>query len=535
MFKYIKYAILVYVLTYLNHTAEAQLQPERYFNNTGGLIDRYSPVLVPAKNASDIQNIQFDTRGKLLKRNGFDLNNSTSVTTGGTAYMSTRAVAGLGYHQSTTGTSFLGIVVGTNVFTSGNSYGGTFTNVTGTITITTGQTNQAQFTSFRDYGIMCTNSDPPIRILNASAFRIVGASTGAKTCESFNNYLLLGHTSEDAVIYGSRLRWSDLNSITSWPANNYIDIEPDDGDSITAIKRYQNTLYVFKKRSIHEVIITGNSGADAFIVRPVARGIGAYAKNSVVPIETRGIVFLGADGIYLFDGSNFEFISDPIQTKINNLNRSRYPYAVGALYPAKHQLWLAVSAGSETSNDTILVWDYIQEAWSVYDGITANALTTVEDSNGNILLFSGDNTGNLYKQDTGTSDEPAGVTTAISSFYTTPDLTIGMPETDKSFKYLYVFTSITNTTNITVDVSYNYAAGFQDSHLLSVGQTGAAWGTATWGTSLWPSAGTNISRITLDRRAKSVRIKFSDNSATNLGILGWTLVYTPEDYRVDSH
>ena len=509
------------------------LQSERFFDNTGGLVDRYSPILVPTKSASDIQNIQFDTRGKLLKRSGYDLNNSTSPAS--SAYLSASAVNGLGYHQATSGSSFMAIVVGTNVYTTGNTYGGSYTNVTGTITLTANAANQAQFTSFADYGIMCNASDSPIKIRAAAASRLFQASTGAATCESFNNYLILGNTTEDGVTYGSRIRWSGIADLNSWPANNYIDIEPDDGDSIVAIKRYQNTVYVFKKRSIHEVLITGGSGAEAFIVRPITRGMGAYAKNSVKAIDARGIVFLGPDGVYLFDGSNFDFISDSIQTKINGLNRSRYQYSVGAVYTTKHQYWLAVSHGTESTNQTLLVWDYIQEAWTVYDGITANAMASVEDSNGNIVLFTGDNTGNIYKQDTGTHDEPAGVTTAISSFYETTELTLGMPEIDKQFKYLYVFSALTNSTNITVDMSFNYSDSFQDSKTLPVGETGIAWGTGIWGTDVWPGQSTRVTRIDLDRRAKSLRLRFSDNSSTNLGILGWVVVYQPEDYRTDSN
>jgi hypothetical protein len=504
----------------------AQLQSERYFDNTGGLVDRYSPIIVPSKSASAIQNIQFDTRGQLLKRGGYTLNNTTDLTRS--------TVTGGGYLQSTTGTSFLAVIVGTNVYTTGNTFGGTYTNVIGTITLTNAGTNLAQYTSFRDFGVFCNESDRPIRVKSSTAFALMEASTGAKTCESFFNYLLLGNTSEGGTTYGSRLRWSDLGDLQSWPANNYIDIEPDDGDSIVAVKRYQSNLYVFKKHSIHEVIITGSSGAEAFIVRPVARGIGAWAKNSVKAIEDRGLVFLAADGVYLFDGNSFDFISDQIQREINGLNRSRFQYSVGEVYPGKHQYWLATSYGTESANKTILVWDYIQQAWTVYSGITANALMQTEDSNGNVLLFSGDNNGNVYKQDVGTSDNPGGTSTAISSYYATPELTLGSPDIDKTFKYLYVYTNITSTTSITVDRAYDFSDSYQDSSSLSVGESGSVWNTGVWNTDIWPGQSTQVKRIELNRsHAKSIRLRFSDNSSTNLGVLGWSVVYSLEDFRGD--
>lgn len=503
----------------------AALQSDRFFDNTGGLVDRYSPILVPAKTASEIQNIYLDQRGQLLKRNGYLNNNTLEFNTPAST------ITGGGYHQSTTGTSFMAVIVGTNIYTTQNTYGGSYTNVTGTATITASVSNLAQFTSFNDWGIICNETDAPVQVNFSTAYRIPNVSTGAKTCESFNNYVLIGNTSEEGVTYGSRFRWSDLNRENAWPANNYIDVEPNDGDSIVAIKKYGNNAYIFKKNSIYEAIITGGSGAEAFIIRPVARGIGAWAKNSVKAIENRGLVFLGQNGVYLFDGSNFDFISDPIQRKIDGLNRARYPYAVGAVYPPKNQYWLSVSDGVDTQNKTILVYDYIQQAWTVYTGIKANALMRVEDNSGNVLLFSGDYNGDVYKQDFGTADYPNGVQTAISALYASPNLYFGAPEIDKTFKYVYLFSKATSSATITMETAYNFQDGYLDTQSISIGAVGAVWGTAIWGTDTWPGTATQVQRIEINRQGKSIRFKFSDNSSTSLGVLGWVVVYDPQDYR----
>ena len=501
----------------------AALQSERFIDNTGGLVDRYSPILLPTKSAKSIQNIHLDDRGQLVKRLGYDNDNTTDLTHS--------TVTGGGFHQSTTGTSFMAVVVGTGIYTTGTTYGGSYTLVNSTEVLTAGINNLAQFTSFNDWGVICNESDYPFQVSNSAAYRIPNVSTGAKTCESFNNYLLLGYTTEASTVYGSRLRWSDLGVLNTWPANNYIDIEPSDGDSIVAIKRYQSNLYVFKKRSIYEVIQTGGSGAEAFIVRPVARGIGAWAKNSVQVIENRGIVFLGQNGVYLFDGSNFDFISDPIQRKIDGLSRSRYAQAVAVVYPVRNQYWISVTDDADTQNKLILVWDYIQQAWSTYTGIHANALIQAEDNTNTIKIFSGDYNGDIYEQDTGTQDEPGGVSTNISCFYETPDLHLGSPEIDKTFKYVYVFSRATVEANVTMDIAYNYQGAFVDSKDLSVGSVAAVWGTAVWGTDVWPGTATQIHRIEINRKGKAIRLKFSENSTTQLGVLGWVVVYDLEDYR----
>jgi hypothetical protein len=154
-----------------------------------------------------------------------------------------------------------------------------------------------------------------------------------------------------------------------------------------------------------------------------------------------------------------------------------------------------------------------------------------EDSNGNVVLFSGDYSGHIYKQDTGTADEPGGVTTAISAFYVSANASLGSPEITKNFKYLYIFSKATTEATITLDIAYDFQDGYPDSRSLNIGSTGAVWGVGTWGSSVWPGTATQVQRIELNRSARAIRIKFSDSSSTELGVLGWAIVYDNEDYR----
>jgi hypothetical protein len=502
------------------------LQSDRFFTNNGGLVDHISPFLVSASNASALQDVTLDDRGQLTKRNGYDLNNTTGALT-------LNAVTGGAYHTATVGTSFLAVIVGTNAYRTTNSFGGSYTNVTGTVTITNSASNLAQATSLNDVVVFCNESDPPFKVgASANALALVGgAPTKAKACASFGSYLVLGNTTESAVDYPSRVRWSDVATVDSFPALNYIDVEPNDGDKIVALASFQDRVFIFKKRSIHVMLITGLPGADAFIIRPVARGIGAWAKNSVKTINNTGIVFLAQNGVYMFDGENLDFISDPIQRTFDTLSRSQWAQAVGAVYPKRNQYWLAVSSGSSSTNNEVLVYDYLQKAWTIFD-IDANMLVQAEDSTGDNVLLSGDYSGNIYKQDTGTSDEPLGVSTAIMASYTTGDLLFGAPEVTKGLKYLYVFSQQDTNTTLTVDVSYDYTTVFEDTYSLDLGQAGALYDTAIYDTDVFPAINYKVSRIELNRSARSMKLKFSNSSSTGiLGVIGWTVVYSSEDYR----
>lgn len=524
MFKHILLALIISLSIYTPAIA-GDKQVERFFENNVGLVDRYSKIAAPKNSASDIQNIMFDDRGQLSKRNGYTKNNAAFL-----GITSTGAVVGMGYQGGSSG--YFAVVVGSQVFRTGNTFSGTYTNVTSTISLTNSSNNLVTFTQYNSLLVGCNESDPPFKVASSgNAFKLIGVSTVAKTCAGFGNYLVLGNTKEGTTDYPNRIRWSDINNPDSWPANNYIDVEPEDADGIIAVVQYQASLYIFKKRSIHQLIITGLDGAEAFVVRPIARGIGAYAKNSVKVLDTSGIIFLGQNGIYTFDGSSIELISDNIQRTVDDLARNRYAYSVGAIYRPKNQYWLAVSTA--TLNQKVLIYDYVQNSWSIYTGINASAIASAEDSNGNQILLTGSNTGNVHKQDVESeNDNPDGVETAINAFYTTQDLYFGAPELDKTFRYLYVFTIVNTTTTVTVQSAYNFESGYVDSFSFQLEEEGELWDTAVWNSATWPQSANRVFRVRLDRTGRAMRLKFSNNTTDQLlGILGWTIVYELQDWK----
>lgn len=501
-------------------------QSQKFFANNGGLYDHVSPLLLPDQNASEISNVTLDDRGQLSKRGGF-LNLPTVA-------ISTYIVTGGGYHNAASGNSFFGIVIGTDAYRTSNTFAGTYTKITGTTTITSGASNLAQTTSVNDNLVFCNDLDKPFYISSTgNAVQIsTGLFTGAKTCATYGSYLVLANMTETAVAYPSRVRWSDIQNTNSFPANNYIDVEPNDGDKIVSIISFDDSVYVFKKRSIYRMVITGLDGADAFIIRPVVRNIGAWAKNSVRVIPNVGIAFLAQNTPYVLSDNGLQPIGDPIQRTFDGVTRSMWANAVAAVYPKRYQYWLAVSTTADSQNHEILVYDYVQKAWSVYSGMAVNMLAQAEDSNGQNILTSGDYAGFHYKQDTGVADFPGAVSTPISAYYTTANDAFGTPDITKNFKYLYVFSLVDSTTTVTVSGAYDYNSDYEYNGALSLGSAGAVYNTAVYDTDTYPAAGYRITRIELNRSARALRLKFANSSAaSSLGILGWTVVYNLEDFK----
>ena len=537
MIKYIKLALLLSGLAYQANAAE--LQSTRFFQNNGGLMTHLSTARIPDNAATAIENITMDDRGQLSKRNGYTVIASTTSMIG----FSTWTVNGGGYHTSTSGSSFFAVVVGTAVYRTSNSYGA-WTSITGAVTPTGTSSNQAQTTNLQDELIFCNEVDKPFYVGASGNALTISTNTfdTAKTCSTYGSYLVVGNTTEASVGFTSRVRWSDINNINSFPALNFIDVEPNDGDKIVSLISYNESIYIFKHRSIYVMQITGLDGPDAFIIRPVARNIGAWAKNSVRIIPNEGIAFLAQNTVYLLNDSGLTPIGDPIQRTFDLVTRSMWTQAVAEVYPHRYQYVIAVSTAG-TTNSTVLVYDYIQHNWTIFDDMNVNMLAQGEDAGGNNILLSRDYQATVYKQDNGSVDSPHGTSMPIVGSYTTGNLMmggissntnyyIGLPDVTKGFKYLYLYTVGDQNYTLNVKASYDFSTTQEFNQSVQIGSSGAVYDTGIYDTDLYPGSGYTITRLELNRSARTIQLQFSNSTSGQIfGLVGWTVVWAPEDYK----
>lgn len=136
------------------------------------------------------------------------------------------------------------------------------------------------------------------------------SSRVAKYLQPFYNHLVGGYTVESGTTCPRRLRWSVIGDPEddTGSGSGFADLN-DTVDFITALALLSDRLFVFKERSIWEVLHIG--GTDVFKPRLVIDGIGTYAGQSVISLGSE-LIFFGTDGIYLFDGANVEPVGEPV-------------------------------------------------------------------------------------------------------------------------------------------------------------------------------------------------------------------------------
>lgn len=223
------------------------------------------------------------------------------------------------------------------------------------------------------------------------------------------------------------VRWSaPVPAYKVWPTLNQRTIMENDNSPTTAIKGFRETMHVFKNDSIWQMVDTGINAfqLQGYAARQVVRGVGCVAQGSIQEIRNH-LVFLAEDGVYAFNGSSATKITehpenkgDRLEKVIRRITPGRRPFAVSANWKAKNLYLLGISLDGSDTNNYVIVWDYKNDSWWLWDNIEAQAFLVDEDASDNEKVYFGDSKGRIYQLGVGNTDYG----TVISSHIVTHDL-----------------------------------------------------------------------------------------------------------------
>ena len=218
---------------------------------------------------------------------------------------------------------------------------------------------------------------------------------------------------EDSVQY-NRLRYSSdygypgtIEGAQAWPADQYIDINTDDGDIITGLASTQDILYIFKRNSVHFLI---GDDPETFTWIEGQSSVGCVAPRSIQVGDDGSVYFLHYTGVYRIQGARAELISDKITPTILGISDTYMDDAAGIYYSAKKQYWLGYCDGTQTYNNRVLVYDTKTGEWYPYDGLNISSGFCATGGNDQGELYIGDSVeGFIYQADTdkGYGSDPA--------------------------------------------------------------------------------------------------------------------------------
>ena len=480
----------------------------------GGLNSTASPLNLQDNESPDLQNIDFDRFGSYLKRNGYaclNTNSGTSIGGDGLNWFE--------YDASGTQTRYAVRVYNGKLYKM-DDLDGVWDDITGGATITSG--NHCDFETFTNKLFVANGVNVPFYwaggASTANVADVPTNMTSAKFVKTFQNYLFYANVILDGVYYPTRIYWSSLIDPTAWDSADWIEVSKDDGQPITGLFALSNQAVIFKSRSIYNVFYTGDSTIP-FQMQKSSSAVGCTVFSSIQAVDN-GLVFFANDGFYFYDGVTSIKVSDRITTTLSGYNTTNYTKIRSLAQRGKNRIWWSFTSSGETENDRVVVWDYFNNAWSVYKGMSPSAMATFMVDGQNERPYFQDYNGFVYRADTGTNDAPLNTSTAIDAYYYTNWRSHEDIVHKKSTPHVYVYYQ---TTPAVLSVSHSYDFEEGDSYTTSFNTSGGGgvWGTDKWGHFKWGGSGGGVKRIDLPGRGRVVRYKVANN------ILG-------ETFRIDA-
>jgi hypothetical protein len=403
-------------------------------NLAGGMNRKASALITKDEECELLVNYHLDTVGALTKRKGY--------TTYASQPVAGKTVNGLFQFNDMSGDSYEQLMVADN---AGGTNGVIYYNNAGTWTAAKSDDTAGKksfFISFIDY------------VLRVNGYDVVASSTDGVTWGTTNCpatitpkfgavfqdriYVANGRSSNRSRFWFSSLPSS--GSVTWDTANDWVDVNPDDGDQVTALENNGNRLLVFKNRALYRWTF-GQVEPDRLI------GVGTPSQASVRTNLDVGITFFAnQNGVYGYSGNRPRLLSRKIQdiieavtdwTSVNaEVDHDHYYLSVGN-----------ISLEGRTYSNVVLNYHISLDAWSVYSLATkptvmARLIETAPVEN----VYFGSTDGRTYKLLDGTSDNTA----KISAEFRSKEYLLSYPETVE-LSNIDVFSTSRGTVQVMAD------------------------------------------------------------------------------------
>lgn len=348
----------------------------------------------------------------------------------------------------------------------------------------------------------------------------------------FHNYMFVGGVAGAP----NRLYWSDLGNPISFTGSNYVDINANDGDTLTGLNILNDELIVFKLYSIWS--ISGWSGTTFNVTTQAGQNTQARAGGVGTPSHA-SIVSVGRDLYYLSFSGNIPSIrslnqtvfaktidkgvvSEELENTMADLSKASLARAAGT-YDGKYIYW-SLPLGASTTNDLIIVLNPSQtyrtkygemRPWVLFDGIYAGGfITSTLSGRSRIYIFDSRANGKVYLfNDTSVFSDDG---TAIEMDVRTRDY-MGDPSRQSKYKYMYLKYQAGSAGTLNVNARIDQAQDFslQEAIDLSGNSPGLGpSGSFTLGTSVLGGSMVTQNRVTfLHLTGSLLGVQFTESTA----------------------
>lgn len=380
-------------------------QPRSFLN---GMIQNVTPFKSPLESVELSVNGHFDVLGAWTSRLG--------ITQLGDSMTTSRDIAGLfNFRDAGTGTNNQIIAVSNTTLKYLNA-SSVWTN------IRTGLTADAKsrFVTFLDVVFHLNGKDATLTWDGnpSGAFDTTQASGApiASFGDVFKGKVYLGGNDDepDRLFFSSAVSSTNTISWDTSSTGDFVDISPNDGQNMQAVKRFARELLIFKDDFLYRYYGVAGTDPDPVI------NVGTQSQESVISSKI-GITFHhpGSNSIQLYDGNYPREISRPIIPFFQAMPLSYYS-EVSAWVDDDHLYYSLgdLTIAGVTFNNVVARRTISSQVWTVYTYSTELKVGTPYNDGTTQLLVVGDNNGKVYKFNNGNTDDGTAIACRLETkFY----------------------------------------------------------------------------------------------------------------------
>lgn len=379
-------------------------------NLSGGMNLSTNPLILKDTEAELIVNYKLDQVGSLTRRNGYDVFATQPVAA--------KRVLGLyQYTNIATAAESTQVMVVNNTgdtnaviyYNNGGTWATSKTNDTVVATVT--NFNRTRFDTFLDYLFRVNGQDAVATSINVngSAWGTTNAPTVILPC-----FIKVFKDRVYVAPKGSRFYFSSLPQVPAaitWDTvNDWVDVNPDDGDEFTGFENNGNKLLLFKNRALYRWD-WGDVEPDRII------GVGTESQECIKTNFENGLTFFAnSKGVYVYNGSSVKNISRKIKPIIKSVPATNWKDVVGEIDEDHYYLYLGDSLtwGGSTFTNVMAVYTISLNAWVVYSLNTPWRFANKLILSGAEAIYFGSSNGRTYLWDSGNSDDSGGAAGATA-------------------------------------------------------------------------------------------------------------------------
>lgn len=345
--------------------------------------------------------------------------------------------------------------------------------LTGGTAFTSGDNVLTRSTIFNNFLIVVSNARDLPQTVNASAVRADLGGTPARGLDvvAFGRRLCMFSPIYSGTTYRSVMSFTSANDDqAAWTAPvtvNFLNFGRTGTDvNVLGGVVFGDHLMAFTEDGVYPVYVTPNA------LLPLAFQQAAFWEAGGGPPTIHAVV--QADGRLWWVSKNFDIkvmdasgrvtsakYADGVRPFLRGLSDSRRVYTIGGYDPIYRMVVWAVSDGTDTQNNDILVL-HLDTGWFFFHTLSRNAFANRTVS-GEHRLLGGGYSGFLYNEyDTSTTGNLDDSTAAISATAALPRLHAGQPDVVKKIPFLVVEVDPIGTETITASGNLDDNTGFTD-------------------------------------------------------------------------